>query len=313
MATVITKINKQTSRCATIPEQLCHILPPTLILEIESLAKGSERVEEIRLRRDRRASVTVGARNIMLDHVTSAQEIEQTLSLVSGNSLYAHSETIKNGYITLDVGIRVGIVGRAALEGEKVIGVYDVSSMSFRIPHRSFLVGARICELLRGAKNCEGILIYSPPGVGKTTLLRGVAHRMSSGEGAVRVCVIDTRGELGYSLDGVSLCLDVMIGYPRALGIDIAARTMNAQLMICDEIGDTAEAEAIISAQNCGVPLLASAHADTLDALLSRTAVRRLHKARVFGWYVGISRDGKNDFNYSITSYEEADEHYRRS
>jgi len=310
MATIIQ--NRQTSRESMIPDRVCALLPPRLVVEAESCAARFGAIEEIRVRRERRASITVGARNVMLDFVMSTSDMEQTLAAVSGNSLYAHSESIKNGYITLDGGVRVGIIGRASLEENAVIGVYDISSMNFRLPHRSLCIGTRICELLRSTENCEGVLIYAPPGVGKTTLLRGAAYRMSSGERAIRVCVIDTRGELGYSLEGSSLCIDVMIGYPRALGIDIAARTMNAQLMICDEIGDTAEADAIISAQNCGVPLLASAHADTLDALLSRTAIRRLHKARVFGWYVGISRDGKNDFNYNVMSYEEADEHYQR-
>lgn len=309
MPTVIQ--NRQTSRDNELPSKLCELLPPRLILEIEAHIRRIGRIEEIRLRRDRCASLTVGSKNIMLESLVRGDEMDRILAGVSGNSLYAHSETLKNGYITLDGGIRVGIVGRAVLEGESVIGVYDITSISFRLPHRALSVGAPICRLLTAAKNCEGVLIYSPPGVGKTTLLRGVARRMSSGESAVRVCVIDTRGELGFSLEGESLCLDVMTGYPRALGIDIAARTMNAQLMICDEIGESAEADAIISAQNCGVPFVASAHADTLEALLRRTAIKRLHRARVFGWYVGISRSGNNDFNYKITSYEEADEYYQ--
>ena len=309
MATVI--FNRQTSRENSLPPALCNLLPPPLIFEIESRFKSIGDIEEIRVRRDRCASITVGSENIPLGYKLCGEEMERLLAAVSGNSLYAHSETIKNGYITLDGGIRVGIVGRAALDGESVIGVYDISSMSFRLPHKLMNVGGRICELLSSATNCEGVLIYSPPGVGKTTLLRGIARRMSSGKGPRRVSVIDTREELGFSLEGESLCLDVMTGYPRALGIDIAARTMNSQLVICDEIGDVAEAEAIISAQNCGVPFVASAHADTLEALLRRTAVRRLHRAHVFGWYVGISRDGRGDFKYKIADYEEADRHYQ--
>ena len=309
MATVIQ--NRQTSRESELKKRLFGLLPYRVAVEVEDRVRDLRNLEEIRLRRDRRASITVGTKNIMLESILRGDEMDQVLSRISGNSLYAHSESIKNGFITLEGGIRVGLVGRAAIEEEGVIGVYDISSMSFRIPHGLTLVGAPICELLRSADCCEGVLVYAPPGVGKTTLLRGVARSMASGEGAVRVCVIDTRGELSPLLEGEALCVDVMTGYPRPLGIDIASRTMNAQLMICDEIGDTDEADAIISAQNCGVPLVASAHADSLESLLRRTAIRRLHRARVFGWYVGIIRNGRGDFNYKITSYEEADDHYQ--
>jgi stage III sporulation protein AA len=129
---------------------------------------------------------------------------------------------------------------------------------------------------------------------------------MASGFSPWRVAVIDTRGELSFSLSGEGLCLDVLSGYPRGIGIEIATRTMNAQLIVCDEIGDTREAEAIMAAQNCGVPFLATAHADSIRELLKRTGIAKLHEARVFGCYVGIKRRG-SDFNYTFTEWEDAD------
>ena len=102
--------------------------------------------------------------------------------------------------------------------------------------------------------------------------------------------------------------MDVLSGYPRALGIEIAARSMNAQLIVCDEIGDVSEAQAIVAAQNCGVPLLATAHGSSVEGLLRRTGIRILHDARVFGAYVGIRREaGERDYRYTFTSYGEAD------
>ena len=82
---------------------------------------------------------------------------------------------------------------------------------------------------------------------------------------------------------------------------------MNAQLVVCDEIGDSCEAEAIISAQNCGVPLVASAHADSISGLLRRTGIARLHSASVFAYYVGIKRQGSELF-YTVSSWEDADD-----
>ena len=92
------------------------------------------------------------------------------------------------------------------------------------------------------------------------------------------------------------------------MGIEIAARTMNPQLMVCDEIGDNEEAQAIIAAQNCGVPLLASAHGDTVEGLLRRTAIMNLHMAGVFEFYVGIERRREGgEYRYTVTTAEEAD------
>ena len=222
--------------------------------------------------------------------------------------MYAHRDSISSGYLSLGDGVRVGICGRASVDGGRVIGVYDISGLNIRIPRRFGRLGAPVCRALREARGLSGILIYAPPGVGKTTLLRGVIAQMASGEKPVRVAVIDTRGELGFSLDETSLCVDILTGYPRKIGIEIATRTMNAQLIVCDEIGEESEAQAIIASQNSGVPFLATAHADSLEGLLRRSGIHKLHTAHVFGAYVGIRRRFSGaDFDYSFTSWEEAD------
>ena len=309
MATII---NPRERRSSGLPEVLFEILPPALYSELCSLAARGVAIDEVRLRTGRTASVTSGGRNISLPCVLTREQIDVIVDMMCDSSLYAHADTINCGYLTLRGGIRVGIVGRAAVSEGRVIGVYDVSSLCFRLPCRIRRVGAPVCRLLRRFEGERGVLVYSPPGHGKTTLLRSVAASVASGDAAWRVLVIDTRGELGYSLDDASLCLDVLTGYPKALGIEIAARSMNAQLIICDEIGDIAEAEAIIAAQNCGVPLLATAHASCLDGLLLRSGLRRLHDARVFGAYVGIRRRGnERDYTYTVHTYEEADKYFK--
>jgi stage III sporulation protein SpoIIIAA len=129
----------------------------------------------------------------------------------------------------------------------------------------------------------------------------------ADGHPPIRTVVVDTRGELGFENDDPRLCLDVLRGYPRARGVEIATRTLSAQLIVCDEIGDVEEAMALISTHHGGVPIVASAHGGTVGELLRRTGIRLLHESRLFGAYVGIRRNGRGDFHYRITSHAEAD------
>lgn len=308
MATVI----KPRQRCAErLPAVLFEIMPPELYSELCTLVQNDVPVDEVRVRVGKTASVTSGGKNIPLRTALTRMQVDEMVDAICDSSLYAHADTIRCGYVTLSGGIRVGIVGRAATSEGRVIGVYEISSLCFRLPRKIMRVGAPVCRLLREYEGERGVLVYSPPGHGKTTLLRSVASAMSSGADAWRVLVVDTRGELSFSLDDPSLCLDVLTGYPKALGIEIAARSMNAQLIVCDEIGDTAEAEAIIGAQNCGVPLLASAHASSLEGLLLRPGLRRLHDARVFGAYVGIRRhSNQKDYAYTVNTCEDANGYF---
>ncbi|MBQ8408794.1 MAG: hypothetical protein IJY39_08020 [Clostridia bacterium] len=289
-----------------VPLSVLSALPYRLVDEIGRAWEGGA-IEEIRLRRGRQASITLPTGNRMLATVLDGAEIEAVLTQMCSGSLYAYTDTIKQGYVSLSDGVRVGVAGRAASEGERVIGVHEITSLAIRLPHRTRRVGEPICDLIRRFDLTRGVLIYAPPGVGKTTLLRGVIAVLSSGKNPLRTAVIDTRGELSFSADGAKSCLDVLSGYPRRLGIEIATRTLSAQVIVCDEIGDYEEAMALVSSHNCGVPLIASAHASGVGELLSRTGIRLLHEARIFGAYVGIKRSGNMDFAYDVCLWEDAE------
>ena len=292
--------------------ELLRLLPPRVLSALERHLRGGGRtIEEIRLRAGRCASLTVGGRNILTSVILSAGELRELLDRMCGGSPYAYSETIHQGYVTLSGGVRVGVAGLATCEGGRVIGVKVIHALNIRLPSHHRAVGREMADLLRHTVTAEGcaggILIYAPPGVGKTTLLRGMAAELAGGYNPWRTVIVDTRGELGFEGDGAGLCLDVLSGYPRALGIEIATRTMGAQVILCDEIGDASEAAAMEAAHHGGVPLVATAHAGDLAELLCRTGIRRLHEARLFSVYVGIRRDGRGGFLYDVTRWEQAE------
>jgi len=297
------------NRQEVLPPAIAAMLPPRVMREAENALPAGESAEELRMGRGQCAILVAGGQNLRLSAKTvlTDEECEALLLRFCGGALYAHEETLREGYLTLPGGFRVGVAGRAAVQGGRVCGISAVSSFVIRIPHRVPPVGEEICNLLR-LLHGRGVLIFAPPGVGKTTLLRSVAEKMTKGPPALRVAVVDAREELCAFPPPAEGCPDILRGFPKGAGISIAVRTLSAQLIVCDEIGGFEEAEEIVRAHTSGVPLLASAHAATAAELLTRPGMRLLHDARCFGAYVGASRRaGAGEFDFDILSWEAAD------
>ena len=274
---------------AALPYHVARLLPPS----VQAALEGVGRVEELRLSAGRRAWVRQQGRNRALDVVLDASALADILSRMCGGSLYAHTENLREGFLSLGGGVRVGVGGRAVLENGRVVSVDGISSLCIRVPHAVSVDTSIAVSLLARFSFTRGLLIYAPPAVGKTTYLRALALSLASGPHPRRVVLVDTRDELSYSLDSPSLCLDVLSGYPKGYGIEIATRTLGADVILCDEIGSEEDARAILGVQSGGVPLVASAHAATPRDLLGRAPLRALHAAGVFGAYLGLTRGGE--------------------
>ena len=288
-----------------MPPVLRQWLPPHVIAALQCVTGTWE---ELHLHTGRFCSVTVGGENRMVPLLLRQDEMQELLMRLCGGSIYAHRDSIAQGYIALPGGIRVGVCGSVGVEerGERVLGVRELDTLCIRFPRPLRSVGQGLIPHL---PRCfpRGALIFSPPSVGKTTLLRSLAVHFASGDSPMRTAVVDSRRELDDGSLGKACCLSVLSGYPKGLGIEIACRTMNAQMIVCDEIGNAGEAQAVLTAANCGVPVIASAHAATLKGLMCRPEFQRLHEAAVFGMYAGIARQsGERDYIYDITPWEEA-------
>ena len=294
------------SKGQLLPDFLESCLPEPLRRELQTLSSEIARsdLNEVRLRAGRPSSLTVAGGNRVLSVKLTAEDLQSTVTKLCGGSVYAFSETIREGYLRIGEGFRVGICGTY---NEETSSVRNFSSLNIRIPHPICGISEPVSDYLTDGK--KSLLLYSPPGIGKTTVLRDLAARLSGKENK-RVALIDTRGEL-YIETMFSDCLcDVLDGYPRGMAIEAATRTLAPEYLICDEIGDEREAEAIVAAQNTGVPLLASAHASGTDELLLRPAIAFLHRHGVFDAYVGLSRPMKNGrlsrcFSFRFTPREE--------
>ncbi len=277
---------------------LASLLPclPPRVGEI-LLKYDPDRLFEIRLRAGRPMTVTTPEGNLPTGLTLTEEELSDTVLRLCGGSLHAYGDTMKEGYIPLPDGGRAGLCGTYSGDG-----ILNVTSLCLRIPRAVKGVGTALCRRLLESPH-EGMLLYSPPGEGKTTLLRDIAATLSSPPHRLRVAVIDSRREL-YREDAFRhSAADFYLGYPKAEAMELAVRTMSPQYLLCDELG-AEEAESVLSAQNAGVPLIASAHAPSLSALLRRPAMRALDEAGVFGFYVGLKREG-HGFYFDIVSRRE--------
>ena len=269
------------------------LLPPPMAAEIWALSGGKnrfwERLQELRLRVMGRSSLVFGNRQRLLSSRLELSEMEELLLRLCGGSLYAYEECIAEGYLPYEGGIRIGVCGRARYERGEMRGVCDIASLAIRFPHAPPAV-AEDAVLRAFMRARQGLLIYSAPGVGKTTALRALALSLGRGDAPMRVVVIDERMEFPPE-EYRDATVDVLRGYHRADALQIAHRSMNPEVVILDEIGGREEAEALASLLRGGTLAVASAHAASYADLCRRGALRPFLAMEAFDAFLGIKRE----------------------
>jgi len=285
-------------------EQAAELLPPRLRrLALELPDERKERAEELRLRvrmpltvvtPEGELSVTAAADRDAL--VTNA-DLERVIAGVTEFSRYASAEALRQGYLPVRGGFRLGVCGTAVLRDGAVCSMKDFSSLALRIVRERIGLAADIVpKLFDGAGRFQSTLILSPPGGGKTTLLRDLIRCLSLGSETrrpLRVAVVDERSELAVSVAGqpqteLGNHTDVLDGCPKALGVSMLLRAMTPQVVAVDEITAAEDITAMCAAANCGVGLLATIHAADVSELTRKPLWRRLLSAGVFSRAVVI-------------------------
>ena len=276
-------------------QQAISCLPPPRAAQLAALDRQGE-VEELRLRAGQppAAKTAEGEQPLDLRPVT-AQELRETLSRAARYSVHSYAESLKNGFVTLGGGHRLGVCGTVAEENGQVVGVRGLASLNLRIARQFTGLAAQIAPWI-GDGTPQSVLLLSPPGLGKTTLLREWVRLIS--DKGYTVAVADERSEIAALADGVpqfdvGRCTDVMEGCDKKQAALMLLKTMSPALLAFDEITAPADVEAVSLCAHCGTAVIASAHAANVDDLRQRPLYRALLELGVFGRAVVITRKGQ--------------------
>lgn len=293
-------------------EILSKIFPSNLYSLIIDKINFSQ-LNEIRLRVDKPIIVYLGGQAYFLSEngittsigssiICKKEDIDNVIFRASECSLYAVNEQIKRGYLTINEGIRIGISGTTVCDNKEIKTIKNFNSLVIRIPHKikgcSLTAFRYILE-----NNClHNTLVISPPGAGKTTFLRDFISQLSQRNICLNVLVLDERGELAAITDNGRSILDsnftdVLSFISKSDGFLYGIRSLNPNLIVCDEIGAEEDIEAIEYACNCGVSVMASIHAGSISELRQKPNFERLLSKKLFERYIVLSsREGPGTY-----------------
>ena len=243
-------------------------------------------IREIRIRVNKPIILKTFSNDIVIDNIKMDKEtINKIFECICGNSVYAFTDEISNGFITILGGHRVGIAGKPLYKDGKIYNIKDISSLNFRVARQIIGSGDKVINLIKENGNFENTLIISPPGIGKTTILRDIVRQISNS--GYEVSLIDERTEIAACFNGVpqndvGQRTDVMDGVNKDDGIKMMVRAMRPDFIATDEIGTDDDADAIMYAINSGVKVIATAHGSKIQDLNRSEKLKKLIELGLF-------------------------------
>lgn len=261
---------------------------------IERQSLQYEKLQEVRLRIGKPLMLLYENEEWVLDEIVGKETFQETLEYVSNYSLYAYENELKQGFITVEGGHRVGMAGQVIIENGKVKNLKQISSMNIRIAHEVLSCADMIFPYIANGKKICHTLIISPPRCGKTTLLRDIIRQVSDGNRWVKGCtvgVVDERSELGGCYLGIpqndlGIRTDILDCCPKAEGMLMLIRAMSPTVIAVDEIGSAEDVHALEYAMHCGCKMVATVHGKSMEEIRKKPLFEELVKAHCFERYV---------------------------
>ena len=265
-----------------------------------------ELLEEIRVRNNLPLICKIGQADKVLNYKILTEDINYIFQKICENSIYTYQNQIANGYITIQGGNRVGIVGTAVLHEDKVTNFNYISGLNFRISRQILGCSNSIMQKIinKEQNTIYNTLIISMPGMGKTTLLRDIIRNISNGiEGLIdgaNIAVIDERGEISATFKGImqndlGIRTDVVNDIPKHIGMRLAIRSMSPKVIAADEIGSKEDSEAINYAMCCGVKGIFTAHGESIEDVCKNPELKELINNKIIERVILIKNSGFED------------------
>ena len=294
-------------------DELLKIFPLELREYLHDLDWYREDLEEIRIRVGQPLQFIYGERYTYIkesgngftdrwEHSlrVSPKQVQEMMMYLCEYSRYAYAKQLKNGFVSLAGGIRVGVAGEAIQDDNRFMGVEYPMFLNIRIPREYKGCADWAVPYLFDGERLYDTLILAPPGAGKTTLLRDLLRQISNSTDGKGVAILDQRYEIaachrGVPMNDVGLHSDVYSGYDKALGCSQAIRTMAPRVVAMDEIGGEEEGEVLSYAMRCGISVVATMHAGSFQEYEELRQQTKTYGTLKFQRIIWVSRrqDGK--------------------
>lgn len=305
-------------------ESIRILFPGRLQGIFESVVQDYEEVFEVQIRKNGPVRICKKDCKVYLDRNghynadvnkgirVTEDEFDSLLQHICRHSVYAYEEELKNGYLTVEGGHRIGIVGHTVWEGNRMKTIKYFNSIHIRIAHEIKGVADGVLPYLFEEEGMKSTLLVSPPGRGKTTLLRDLIRKLSNGSrymNALDISLIDERSEiascyLGIARNDVGMHTDILDACPKAAGILMVLRSMSPQVIAVDELGGMEDYAAIKQALYLGCRLLATIHGDTYANLKENEHLKPLLRRGGFERILFLSSFGAPGEHLSVCNEE---------
>ncbi|MCX0378468.1 stage III sporulation protein AA [Clostridium perfringens] len=257
------------------------------------------KLQEIRVKVGKPLNIVLDNTETIFNYVITREDIKVIIQKISNYSLYAFEEDIRQGYITIQGGHRVGLAGQCVIEYNSIKTIRNITSLNIRVCREIVGCSNSLMNSLVENNRVNNTLIISPPKCGKTTLLRDITRNISNGISQIgfkgkRTVVIDERSEIAACYNGipqmnVGMRTDVYDNCIKSEGMMMAVRGLSPEVIICDEIGTYKDMEGLMMAYNSGVSIIATLHGRNVEELYRRPVFREIVENNIINKVVVLS------------------------